>query len=312
MPSIILSDNGVSSGSAGIKTTGGNDGVLALQTTTSGGTATTAVTIDTSQNVGVGVTNPSVRLHAKTGSSGALSDSRYIVTAEGGAEAYLCAAASGFAGIRFPNASSASQAKIDYTHSTNSMEFGANNAERMRIDSSGNLLVGKTTEASANVGFAANPTAGFRATTTSGNYNICNVASATGTESIIQIRYSDVAKGGIGCTSTAVQYNTTSDYRLKENPQPMVGALQTISQLKPCTYTWKFDGSNGQGFIAHELQEVVPECVSGEKDAVDADGSPVYQGIDTSFLVATLTAAIQEQQALITTLTERISALENK
>ena len=63
-------------------------------------------------------------------------------------------------------------------------------------------------------------------------------------------------------------------------------------------------------FIAHELQAVVPECVTGQKDAVDADGNPVYQGIDTSFLVATLTAAIQEQQALITTLTERITALE--
>jgi hypothetical protein len=72
------------------------------------------------------------------------------------------------------------------------------------------------------------------------------------------------------------------------------------------------DGSAGEGFIAHELQEVVENCVTGEKDAVNEDGSPKYQGIDTSFLVATLTAAIQEQQALITTLTDRITALENK
>ena len=77
----------------------------------------------------------------------------------------------------------------------------------------------------------------------------------------------------------------------------MTGALATVAQLKPCSWTWKLDGSAGQGFIAHELQEFVPDCVSGEKDAVDKDGKPVHQGIDTSFLVATLTAAIQELKA---------------
>jgi hypothetical protein len=112
--------------------------------------------------------------------------------------------------------------------------------------------------------------------------------------------------------TTTVAYTTSSDYRMKENIAPMTGALIAVSQLKPCTYTWKEDGKAGQGFIAHELQAVVPDCVSGEKDAVDAEGNPKYQGIDTSFLVATLTAAIQEQQALITALTTRITALEAK
>ena len=113
-------------------------------------------------------------------------------------------------------------------------------------------------------------------------------------------------------TNTAVAYNTTSDYRLKENIAPMTGALSTVAQLKPSTYKWKINGSDGQGFIAHELAEVMPDCVNGEKDAVDADGKPRYQGIDTSFLVATLTCAIQEQQALIESLTTRLTALENK
>jgi hypothetical protein len=85
----------------------------------------------------------------------------------------------------------------------------------------------------------------------------------------------------------------------------MIGALAKVSALKPCTFKWKSDGSEGQGFIAHELQEVCPDAVTGEKDAVDADGNPQYQGIDTSFLVATLTAAIQE-------LTARVQALEAK
>ena len=78
--------------------------------------------------------------------------------------------------------------------------------------------------------------------------------------------------------------------------------------LKPCTYKWNADGSNGEGFIAHELAEVCPQAVTGEKDAVDADGKPKYQGIDVSFLVATLTAAIQEQQAIIESLKARLDA----
>jgi hypothetical protein len=92
----------------------------------------------------------------------------------------------------------------------------------------------------------------------------------------------------------------------------MVGALNTVAQLKPVNWKWKSDGSDGQGFIAHELQSIVPTCVTGEKDAVDAEGNPVYQGVDTSFLVATLTAAIQEQQAIIETLKADIEDLKAK
>ncbi len=77
----------------------------------------------------------------------------------------------------------------------------------------------------------------------------------------------------------------------------MTDALAKVSQLKPVTYKWNADGSDGQGFIAHELAEVFPQAVDGEKDAVDENGNPKYQGIDTSFLVATLTAAIQELKA---------------
>jgi len=103
--------------------------------------------------------------------------------------------------------------------------------------------------------------------------------------------------GAISTDGTTTSYLTSSDYRLKHDIQPMTGALAKVAALKPCTYKWKADGSDGEGFIAHELQEVVPQCVTGEKDAVDAEGKPKYQGIDTSFLVATLTAAIQELKA---------------
>jgi hypothetical protein len=116
--------------------------------------------------------------------------------------------------------------------------------------------------------------------------------------------------GSISTSGSATTYSTSSDYRLKENIAPMVGALATVSQLKPVTYSWKADGSDGQGFIAHELAEVVPDCVTGEKDAVNEDGSIKSQGIDTSFLVATLTAAIQELKAIVDAQAVRIAALE--
>jgi hypothetical protein len=172
----------------------------------------------------------------------------------------------------------------------------------MRIDSSGNLLVGTTSTDSGRMCVEAQTNGiaiSFRRNT--GAYG------------------SNTKVGQISCDGSSTVYTTSSDYRLKENIAPMTGALNKVTQLKPVTYTWKESGEATQGFIAHELQAVMPDAVVGEKDAVDADGNSVYQGIDTSFLVATLTAAIQELKALvdtqastITTLTDRITALEAK
>ncbi len=123
-------------------------------------------------------------------------------------------------------------------------------------------------------------------------------------------RNANGAIGSITSTSTVCSYNSLSDYRLKNTIAPITGALAKVALLKPCTYKWNADGSTGEGFIAHELAEVCPQAVTGEKDAVDADGNNKYQGIDTSFLVATLTAAIQEQQALIIQLQADVAALK--
>jgi hypothetical protein len=148
-------------------------------------------------------------------------------------------------------------------------------------------------------------------TNTNTGIYIKNGAATTGGYFLGFINSSGTTIGNINqATSTTVAYATSSDYRLKENILPMAGALDTVTKLKPVTYTWKENGEQGQGFIAHELAEIVPDCVVGTKDELDIDGNPKYQGIDTSFLVATLTAAIQEQTQIINDLKARITALE--
>ena len=108
---------------------------------------------------------------------------------------------------------------------------------------------------------------------------------------------------------TAVAYNTTSDYRLKENVTPVPNGITRLLQLKPSRFNFKADPDHTvDGFIAHEAQAVVPECVTGEKDAVDVDGNPVMQGIDQSKLVPLLTAALQEAIAKIEALETRLTA----
>jgi hypothetical protein len=124
-----------------------------------------------------------------------------------------------------------------------------------------------------------------------------NTAAGSSSVGFFAFKRNGTYTGGISQTDAATSFLTSSDYRLKENVSPMTGALAKVSQLKPCTYTWKASGETSQGFIAHELAEVCPEAVCGEKDAVYEDGSIKSQGIDTSFLVATLTAAIQELKA---------------
>lgn len=118
--------------------------------------------------------------------------------------------------------------------------------------------------------------------------------------------------GGISTNGSSVSYNTTSDYRLKENVQSIVGATDKIKLLRPVTYKWINSNNTGEGFIAHELQEVVPEAVNGEKDASDAEGKPIYQGIDPSKLVAVLTAALQESIARIEKLEQTVVQLNAK
>jgi hypothetical protein len=189
------------------------------------------------------------------------------------------------------------------TQTNHALGFVTNGTERARITSAGQFVVGDTATIGLHKAFIKQAAA-----------EACLALQITGTDFANMVTFYNsggTVKGSISSpSSSAVAYNTSSDYRLKENIAPMAGALAKVQQLKPCTYTWKDSGQAWEGFIAHEVAEVIPNAVTGEKDAVDAEGNPQYQGIDTSFLVATLTAAIQEQQAIITALTARVEALE--
>jgi hypothetical protein len=181
------------------------------------------------------------------------------------------------------------------------LRFSTNAAERMRIDSSGNLLVGTTSRVGSgklSILYTSTVDTGIAIRSTIESYNTAIQFLNTAATQV----------GTINTTTTTTSYSTSSDYRLKNTIVPMTGALDKVALLKPCTYKWNADGSDGQGFIAHELAEAEPGCVSGEKDAVDAEGKPQYQGIDTSFLVATLAAAIQEQQAMLVSLKAIVDA----
>jgi hypothetical protein len=268
------------------KVTADTTGTLVLQT---GATPTTAVTIDGSQNVGIGTSSPASKLHTAGTGTTAIT----VSNASSGTTGSPQLTQINFLG--FNNESRARLEAIDVSSSTNGSQlrfYTANTSnaltEAARIDSSGNLLVGTTTYPSATVA-GTGISAALPIRTSTGTY--------TGAGDHIQFYNGNGSVGYIRTNGTATSYVTSSDYRLKENVQMMTGALVKVAQLKPCTYLWKADGSDGEGFIAHELAEVVPQCVAGEKDAVDADGNPIYQGIDTSFLVATLTAAIQELKA---------------
>jgi hypothetical protein len=113
--------------------------------------------------------------------------------------------------------------------------------------------------------------------------------------------------GSITNTTTSVAYNTTSDYRLKDNQQPLTGSGAFIDALQPKTWNWTADGSKGVGFIAHEVQEVSPGSVTGTKDAVDKEGKPIMQAMEygSAEFIANIIAELQSLRA-------RVAQLEGK
>jgi hypothetical protein len=255
------------------------------------------VRINSSGYVGIGVTAPTAQLMLDGNSQTAAQTFDYSVRSATFNNYYL---ASDSYNAYLDIAVTANDQKSIIRFLTQSAA-NTNPAERARIDSNGYLLIGLTASTTA-----ANQQVKYTTAIMGARY--VNVSSTS--SDVMDFVANSAQVGRINTSGSSTSYVTSSDYRLKENIAPMTGALAKIAQLKPVTYKWKSDSTDGQGFIAHELQAIIPDAVVGAKDAVDVEGNIQPQGIDTSFLVATLTAAIQEQQALITTLTERITALE--
>ena len=241
----------------------------------------------TNNRVGIGTTTPSNSLHLY-GSSSALrvertgSDSASLITKT----------TLGHYGVGTGIGTA--------TNCFNVYDYNAS-AEIMKIDSFTNCLFGKT--ANARVAFNGMTAGAYvdiqHPSSVGSGYGYCRFVWNGGV-------IGQVAQSG----TTGVTYNTSSDYRLKNNVAPMSGSIDRIKQLKPSTWSWVQDGSHGEGFLAHEAQTVIPEAVTGTKDEVDDDGNPVYQGIDQSKLVPLLTSALQEAITKIEALEARVATLE--
>ena len=180
------------------------------------------------------------------------------------------------------------------------LSFYTGGTERMRIDAGGNVIFGKTIADfqvsglhfeggnKVLVGTNANSRA-FLAVRTGSDGECVSFFKAT----------SQV--GNIAVSPTTTTYNTTSDYRLKENIRAMVAPLERLLRLKPVLFNWKVDSSDGEGFIAHELQKEVPMAVTGEKDGEQ------MQAVDLAKVVPLLVAAVQELTLKVLALEARLS-----
>ena len=250
---------------------------------------TDRLTINSSGNVGIGTSSPISALDLSGGADGT---PQTITFAQGNDPAK----ASAIVGV------------YDDTNSqgikflTNS--FGQ--SEAMRILSSGKLLVGQTTTSGVG-GVSINPNLD------DGACRIIFDRNATSATSLVlEFENGDSRVGDISYNSSSTTYATSSDYRLKENVVTDFDATSRLKQLKPSRFNFKVDKDKTvDGFLAHEVSSIVPEAVRGEKDAVDEDGNPEYQGIDQSKLVPLLTKALQEAVAKIEILEAKVTALEN-
>ena len=178
-------------------------------------------------------------------------------------------------------------------------------AEKLRVEDT-RVMVGKSDAALTTTGIAlaTTGTATFSFDLTSENESfILNNNNSTGTTYKMDFRQNNSSKGQIVVGSSSTAYNTSSDYRLKENVTELTGATARLKQLTPKRFNFIAEPDiTVDGFLAHEVSSIVPEAINGEKDAVDDNGNPQYQGIDQSKLVPLLVATIQELEARITAL----------
>ena len=288
-----------------------------------------SVAIDASGKVGIGTTSPDGLLTIDT-STNTNADTMYILRGSGNSlpasidtqtallvqnrsdtfstNISIIADDAGASTVNFGDQSDENAGGINYLHDVNAMRFKTNgNTERMRLDSDGALLIGATSQNRENCNFQINNRgAGLSTGVTNSDYT-------TDYNAFTFYRASASSSGSIRVGGSSVSYNTSSDYRLKENVVDMTGAITRVKSLSPKRFNFIADDSTTvDGFLAHEAQSVVPEAVTGTHDEVDDDGNAVMQGIDQSKLVPLLTGALQEAIAKIETLETTVADLQTR
>jgi hypothetical protein len=249
-----------------------------------GASATQRMRIDSSGDVGIGTAAPDANLQVR--GSG---DRSIAIT-------------SGTAGAAILNFGDTTTGDFDigsiiYDNANNSMQFKTNNGERMRIDSSGRLLINGTsanTQGMLQVFFND-------ASSAPANYGASFEASRTNSSVHIAFENPNGVVGSIQTLNSATSYNTSSDGRLK-NILGEAKGLEVINKLNPVNFEWKKDKDIQDGLIAQEVKDIVPNAVSE-----DSDG---YYQMDYSKLVTPLIKAVQEQQEQIESLKSEIELLK--
>lgn len=257
--------------------------------------------ITSSGNVGIGETSPDRQLHLKS----SLPAIRLEDSDVSGLYHEFFASTAGF--FQF-------KADGGNVQSGSGFLFQVDNSEKMRINSDGNVLIGTSSNRPDEIndnGIAIH-SSGKQYQFSTSDFAVLK-SSSTGTKIFFRYGTSGSQNTQIGSisypTTSSVAYNTTSDYRLKENVVDMTGALDRVEQLQPKRFNFIQDPEiTFDGFLAHEVQSIIPEAITGEKDAVDDEGNPEYQGIDQSKIVPLLVGAIKELKAEIETLKSQINS----
>ena len=247
------------------------------------------MTIDSSGKVGIGTNSPP--------------DDLSVVAS--GANAQLSVDRSDGASGRTVLIHSSTGGQLQTTGSV-PLIFGTADTERMRLDTSGRLLINRTSASTVN------PHSKLHVKADSSVSAVTLQVATNGFEGIAFLNANNSNVGSITVGSASTAFNTSSDYRLKENIVDMTGAIDRVKALAPKRFNFIADADTTvDGFLAHEAQTVVPEAVTGTKDKVDDDDNPVMQGIDQSKLVPLLTGALKEAVAKIEALEARVKTLED-
>ena len=200
------------------------------------------------------------------------------------------------------------QGGLDIRTSSNNIVLSDGDGNpRLIITADGTTLINTTTAAVGNDGFRLLPSgsgSGQFAEFMNDGGGVALRCSRGGSDGAVQqFARGSVVVGSISVTASSTSYNTSSDHRLKENVVELTGATDRLKQIPVHRFNFIADPDKTvDGFLAHEVQDIVPEAITGTKDEVDADGNPVYQGIDQSKLVPLLVATIKELEARITAL----------